>query len=415
MKRLDLQFAGRDPTPAELDACLNCLQTSKHTRLRLMPNHQLDAKGNLTGFVFTCNREDKASVLPISEQMFNTTAVYEVQGHSTANFHRDAINIISNLTLGKEHLIDIVANIRSSRLCPALMDCIGEQTEANDGYTLQKIEDQRAWTEMVPGKMGIYHSFSRSYANDQREHRLFIVVSGYLVQAAEQLQNLCQDCGVHVTSHDFATSEEVDWLRRATLRSLNRIAAQIADKFKFKVHTVIDNEDPCRRRMALPSLVTRHHDIDCQHDVRVVNNACFTDKIDSGVVFDLFSSEGLWVFLGPRNTNEYGVFGSMFAHRTDTQAFPTRTVQYNRAYPATIQSSRVKIRADRTSDVVIHEILQNALHNNNLLFNEFMIPDEGFYRITEQLGHNRNDGILNIMPIICYVTEETMQVELESE
>lgn len=415
MQRLDLQFCGRAPTEAELDSCRNCLLSSKHTRLRLMPNHQLDERGNLTGFIFTCSNEDKASVLPLSEQMFSTTAVYEAKGHSTTNFHHDAMHIIAQTKDSNAKLLDIVAQLRATKRSHALVDCIGEQSDTSEGYAIHKVEDQRAWADAVPDKMGIYHTFSRSYANDQREHRLFIVVSGYLPQAAEQLHNLWLDCGDHISCHDFVASEEVDWLRRATLRSLNRVAAQIADRFKLNIHTVIDTEDPDRRRMALPSLVTRHHDIDCKHVLRIVNNACLTDKMDSGVIFDLFSAEGMWVFLGPRNTNEYGVFGSMLAHRAEAQAFPTRTVRYNSTFTANNKNTRVRVRADLNSEVVIHDSLQNALCNGQVLVNDFMIPDERFYRVTESLGHNRNDGILNLMPIICYVTDEPLQLVVECE
>jgi len=212
----------------------------------------------------------------------------------------------------------------------------------------------------------------------------------------EQLHNLWLDCNQQITCHEFMASEEVDWLRRATLRSLNWVAAQIAERFGLYVHTVTDTEDSGRRRMALTSLVTRHHDIDCKHDVRFVNNVCLTDKMDSGVIFDLFSAEGMWVFLGPRNTNEYGVFGSMLALRAEAQAFPTGTMRYNTTFPASNQSTRV-VLAYPTSDVFIHGSLQNALCNDQVMSNEFMIPDERFYRITENLGFNRNDGILNII------------------
>ena len=143
MQRLDLQFCGREPTEAELDACSNCLRMSKHTRLRLMPNHQLDDKGNLTGFVFTCNREDKASIIPMSEQMFSATAVYEVKGHSTTNFHRDAMRIMSNIDDSKQNLQDLVSQLRSSPYTHALVDCIGEQSDSSEGYTIHKVEDQR--------------------------------------------------------------------------------------------------------------------------------------------------------------------------------------------------------------------------------------------------------------------------------
>jgi len=36
----------------------------------------------------------------------------------------------------------------------------------------------------------------------------------------------------------------------------------------------------------------------------------------------------------------------------------------------------------------------------------FMFPDERFMRTVEDLGFNRNDGILSLMPLVCYVADE---------
>ena len=154
--------------------------------------------------------------------------------------------------------------------------------------------------------MGIYHTFSRSYANDQREHRVYIVVSGALIHATEQLYNLWLDCAPHITCREFMNCEEVHWLRSATTRSLNRTAARIARKFGLCVRTAIDYEDPLHTEMVLPMLTTYHHDMHCDnYKARLVNNACFTDQGHSGILFDVFSSEGLWVFMGPRDTTDY--------------------------------------------------------------------------------------------------------------
>ena len=85
--------------------------------------------------------------------------------------------------------------------------------------------------------------------------------------------------------------------------------------------------------MALPSMVTCHNDMDCINDqVRVTSSAALTDTMDSGIAFDMFGAEGYWIFMGPRNTTEFSLFGSMLAHRANAQAFPTKTVRYNTLY-----------------------------------------------------------------------------------
>ena len=381
-----------------------------------MPNHHVDEKGNLNGFLFTCSPEDKASVLPIGQQMFSATAVYEVKNKTNTSFNSNAMRIISDQTESNSILLEIVRDLRCNPCQPALFDCIGDPDVLDDGYTQPKIEDQRAWAESLPFKMGIYHTFSRSYANDQREHRVFIVVSGALVEASEQLYNLWLDCSSELTSREFVESEEARWLKTATLRSLNRIAAKIAEQFDLSVHLVTDYEDPQRGRMALPSLVTRHHDMDVAQDqVRLVSSCALTDSLDSGVIFDLFSTEGFWVFQGPRNTTEYSLFGSMLAHRIDAQAFPTRTVRYNELFGSDNTCNVVKVHPNSDSPAIMRDGRDSmlALDDANTMYCEFMLPDERFYRIAEQLGFNRNDGIMTLMPIVCFVSDEPLRIEPE--
>jgi hypothetical protein len=402
LRRLDTQFAGRALTELETATCKNCLRQSQHTRMRMMPNHHVDADGNLQGFFFECNSEDRASVLPVSAQMFSATAVYEVQSSAERAFNTDVLRLFSSADESQCLMQAVADELERDPTEPALFECIGEPDDGEDGVVPRKIEDHRAWAPSVPAKMGLYHSFSRSYANDKREHRLFIVVTGGLRQAAEQLNNLWLDCAASVSAREFVQAEETQWLRTATVRSLNRVAALIAQRFGLHVHTVVDHEDPRGERMALPSLVTRHHDMDIVDGrVRLTSSAALTDTVDSGVVLDLFSSEGTWVFMGPRNTTEFNVFGSMLAHRADAQAFPTRSVRFSALYPSAGLVNTVKVRA---SPCVIHSPAIAPEH-----FNEFMVPDEQFYRITEQLGFNRNDGILCLMPVICFVTDEPNQ------
>ena len=70
-----LGLAHRPLTAQELDAARNCVAASQHTRLTLLPNHALNADGELEGFVFECCADDPASVLPLTRSSFATTAV----------------------------------------------------------------------------------------------------------------------------------------------------------------------------------------------------------------------------------------------------------------------------------------------------------------------------------------------------
>ena len=37
---------------------------------------------------------------------------------------------------------------------------------------------------------------------------------------------------------------------------------------------------------------------------------------------------------------------------------------------------------------------------------DFLFPDESFLAIMQELGFNRNDGMLNIMPLVYYNAEQ---------
>ena len=50
--KIDTQHAGRTLTEQEQDAALNCIKDSQHVCLQFLPNHCLNADGDLQGFVF---------------------------------------------------------------------------------------------------------------------------------------------------------------------------------------------------------------------------------------------------------------------------------------------------------------------------------------------------------------------------
>jgi len=73
-------------------------------------------------------------------------------------------------------------------------------------------------------------------------------------------------------------------------------------------------------------------------------------------------------------------------------AFPTRTIAYNVHYPVTTRTNVVSVKPQDTPEVVTTE-------SQTL---DFWLPDEQFQTYTETLGFNRNDGIVPLIPIICF-------------
>jgi len=395
-----------------MDACANAVQISKHTRLMLLPNHHMNTEGELQGFVFTCSRDDTANVLPMSKKTCNMTSVYECQCEDTsgAPLNANVMRIVQDMPACKSTLADYVSSLKRQKTPFASFACIPEiqsvDTRTESGminFVVEDTVDQCAWTPSVPAKLGLYHTFTRTNTNDAREHKVYIVVSGCLTHAAEELHNLWLDAGEHVSCGQLLECEELQWLRKATHRNHNRIAADMSLLFKLKLQLVIDVDSPePNTLMAFPTTYTYMNDImqaTQPNEMQVSESACFTDHSDNGVVMDMFSSEGFWLFQGPRDHSNYNTYGSIFCSRAATGAFPTKNIAYHDKYRG-LSSTTVSVNRERSG----HNSIYTEPEGDGP--SSFMFPDEKFMRTLEDLGFNRNDGILSLMPLVCFVGDE---------
>ena len=82
-----------------------------------------------------------------------------------------------------------------------MLDCMPELDQITDSY--HTFKDQRAWRENTPAKIGVYHCFMRTTAQNMCEHKIFIVVSGYCKHASEELHNMWLDVCHDITAGQF--------------------------------------------------------------------------------------------------------------------------------------------------------------------------------------------------------------------
>ena len=178
-QRIDVEDALSRLSAEETDACANVLSGSQHTSLKIMPNHHIDSDGDLRGFMFTCSLSDKAEVLPINKRMCDMTSLYECSVHVDSDqiFHPDALRIINDCDTYIEKIKDYIKSLKPCTNEPAGFDCISDNSTSSRYH--QYAADQRVWAESEPAKVGIYHAFTRSHTKDRREHKLYIVVSGW--------------------------------------------------------------------------------------------------------------------------------------------------------------------------------------------------------------------------------------------
>lgn len=390
---LDAQYSCYEPSAMEDDAISNLLRQSQHTSLALMPNHHIDGTGQLCGFTFLAHAEDLAKVLPITSKMFEATCIYEVvqdvqyevgefglQRQEDPRFNETVLDILNDMGPYQAKLTQLLHELQVDSSNQANLSCMPELLSADDSL-LQHYTDCKSWNESQPEFVGLHHAFVHSHVSCRREHKLFIVLSGYLTHACNDLYNLWHDCKEHLSCASFAQSSEVHWLRTATIRSLNRVAYQIAQSMKLQVNTLTDFEDPAASVMARPTTISFKHDIRVlanTNQVQIVNCGCFTDLTRNGVVFDTKGTDGLWLFTGPTDFAEGSSYGTEL-RATRYNCFPTETVIFNDNFKP---ESRIKYA--------------RKVDDNCLVFQ----PDEEFMQSTELLGFNRNNQIVYLMELM---------------
>ena len=388
-------------TRQEAEACQSCVSGSRQCHLQVLPNHMLTETGEINGFCFKCSGSDPANVIPMSKNCFGTTAVYECSSLRHANAY---ITIMNDLAKTKTRLEDLVQEMQhgADKASELTLQCMHDWTSSLN------TRDQRAWSEGLPAKMGVYHCFMRTNAQNEREHKVFIVVSGNCQQASEELYNLWLDARDEITVKQFMETGEVVWLRQATLRMLNRVAWRLMQALELSSNTAIVDMQAVGspRQMLLPTTHNVYNDMYLSSSgwFFLTNNAALLQLNTSGVVFDCFASEGFWVYHGQRDTSSYKIFGAEFRAAPTAGAFPTKAVCYHKLHPCRhIQSKIACMRAGKhvanKTNICIHA-------EERPRFDGFMFPDSGFAAALEGLGFSANDGVTHLMPIVMFCSDE---------
>ena len=396
---VDERFCFTPLTRQEREACDSCVSTSSATYIQLMPNHMLTETGEISGFCFKSSGSEKVSVIPMGKNSFGTTAIYEcVSGRHSKGY----ISIVNSLATTQERLSSLAEELDA---CEHHLnfECMHDWTSSTN------VRDQRVWNDGLPLKMGIYHCFMRTNAQNEREHKVFIVVSGNCRHASEELHKLWLDARDDITIAQFMECGEVVWLRQTTLRWLNRVAWRIMTALGLSSNAIVADSEAVGSRvsMLIPTHYTVYNDMSINpatNQFLMTNNAALVQRATSGVIFDCFSSEGFWIFHGARDTSSYKIFGSDFSATRDCYAFPTKTVCYHALHACKKAQSQVSF--SRSSRVDVKKSTVCLYAEQNALYTGFMFPDSSFIAELEKLGFSYNNGITNLMPIVMYSGDE---------
>jgi hypothetical protein len=406
--RVDTSTATFRLSQLESDAVHTVVEASQQTHVKLLPNHHMNEGLELAGFHFTCNASDSASVMPIPKTLFACTAMYEVRAADEACFNTSVLRLLSDRDAGRASLASLVAAMSATDCEHApSFECMqdDDELEAIEGvmsFLAHDRSDRRVWTEQMPSKVGVYHAFVRKNTKDRIEHKLFIVVSGSLPFVDDEMYRLWQDSCTNTTCAQFVCAEETQWLRAATVRNHNRVAALVSEALQLPLTCMIDTEDPTKtRRAAHPTTVTFQHDIyldSSRNAVHVVNSGCFLDKSQNGVLFEMHAGEGFWLFPGPTDNASGYSYGTVFNSSVPGSCFPTTTVRYHEKFAgrgAVVSSVRGANPALLCADDDCDEHVS-------------LFPEEAFLKRCEALGFNRNSPVISLMPVLAFVRKDML-------
>ena len=395
-----LDFAHLPLSRQELDTARNCVAGSKHTRLTLLPNHVLDPTCEFEGFVFDCCADDPASVLPITRSTFATTAMYECMADSSVFLH-----ISSDTACATAELVEVVRSVEEDEAEQLKFDVMPDWSTTS----LAQLQDQRPWRESVPAKIRVYHAFMRSTAQNTREHKLFIVVSGHCLHAIEELYNLWLDTRGMITSKQFLECAELDGCARP-LCAITTDSPRLANRLGLAVRFMHDVDAVAATSAILPTTSCISRDLSLARcRVAVTSEAVLLERGKSGVVFDCFAGEGFWVFMDPRDSGSYRMFGTELRSPAIYTGMPCRTVPLHSLFPASNKANVVGAPPRLVRDLPYDDIAADVsvvYHRAATPLICFLFPHADFVQELAKLGYAINDGITNLMPIVFYCEDE---------
>jgi hypothetical protein len=354
--------------------------------------------------------DDSAAILPISKKSFAQTTIYECfadNEYSQSMSHSEPyLKLVVDFKSTCAKLKEFVEEIEACNEKHLTLDAMPDYEDATVA-SAQNWQDNKAWNENIPNKIGLYHSFMRTNTQSAREHKVFLIITGECKFASEELYNLWLDARHSITARQFAHCAELNWLRNATARHHNRLAAKLAKKMNLNLRLVQDNaaaEDNVS--MALPANNTVYYDI--VHDLAsnkmyVTSEAVYLKNAKSGILAD-YSNEGFWCFHGPNDTQTYRTFGTNMNYNIAKPAFPCSSIKYHAFF-------QPKSKANVISYSPMNRVGENAndtvlYANKERKFTSFLFPHQSYLDLLLPLGFDRQNQITCLMPIIVYCTDE---------
>lgn len=265
---------------------------------------------------------------------------------------------------------------------------------------------------------GIFHAYIKDSRRSTRTHKMFVVVTGGCRLASDVFFNLFTDAQSHVTCGELVDSEEAWYLNNINQRNNARVIHAIAQEYGFKIPVMQDtNSYHDKAEMASCCTETMLHSMHKEQKGNhvVVTNCCADPRQSgNGVLCSMHPTEGVWLFRGPAVTkNQMMNYGGTFGHDSTISpaAFPTCTSSscdsYSFKYKAPVGSpmemNQISLSVLADSPVVAR-LDSNGMRIDPQEDCKHVCIDEAFMRKLNSLQWNRDNGLVELIPIAVVVT-----------
>lgn len=380
------------------------------------PTHHVDTQGIFHGFRVAYPPRTAGVLLPINREMFfGHTMVEAIASGPNTALNPDVMRLASDPAKCAKLMAEFLAETEAAATGhePGLhclpcnvrswdASCEGGVSAARIYNAEDRATDSAAWRPELPVRVGVYHAFVRGFSKDVREHKIFLAVTGGCTLAAESYYNLLLDIGTSSDVDEICDAEETFWMRQASYRARCRLLAALARKFGLAVKTISDISSYDAQQMALSTTDTVYNNVS---RLRSEHVAVFSECVDTttsrnGVVHALHPAEGLWIFRGAARASGGAChLGLGFGDQRVCGLFPANSfeiIQRKRARPAGLATV-----ITRASDAVVSHRRGTDTTNR-----EFSWPDERFFDTLRRMGWDRNNGIVELVPIVVGVTRD---------
>ena len=417
----------------------------QNRNIRVAPTHGFNQHGEFCGFRFTLRKDDDAAALPINQKMFHGTSLVQclpskLHQHGM-DFHGDALTMLKDVAACRTTLLNVLKNLREQCVSEASLDCMPVHHEAMSSTGSEQVHkmgaihstrsrDSMHWDPDIPASVGIYHGFVRRFGHQAREHRVFIICEGGCKRACDEFNNLTLDIAhTGVSSAELCESEEAWWLRKACSRMRAKTILAVAEAFKLNIPVVADiHAFTDNVKIASCTLETLTHDITClrNDDIAIFNECVDPTTTRNGILLSVNPSEGYLLFKGPAKANSnVSDYGSIFGSQSECGIFPVQTRLHTSDRKNDKQDHNTTTYMQNTvRDYCDSSIFAHFDHTKNQCddFTEqrtssraskqepkksklYQKIDEEFMRNLEKMQWERDNGVVELMPIVVALCE----------